>query len=803
MNLSTLELEELIRSDDGVLIQRAVDELEHRYTRRARALAAFGRRRLAAPEASRAELPFLALPVKCRDQPILGPSEPVRLQNLLHRLQIRTLEEFEDTSWTAIAALSGMGRRTVAALIKAVGKATTNEEGGADWGGVTDVSELPVSLEATSVLNSWGLETIHAFQALSPEVTAASVRTGLVITDALIDGRMRWISSSADSAGGIYISTGDAGPMPPDLTRGDDQLSDGLNVGALLQFIRMFNRWQCLEPSALTLGRAIDGDREQLPADLQSLADACVASGILEDQDRSVPTAQQEFETWLQNRKHRERQILLRRVLLSHNQENLAAIGEDFGVSRERIRQLANRLEAGLLEAVANGPDWQATRWKVHRLKQSSWRFVAIDDLARFSDASLITADSGLPGVAFCGFLVLASAMRAHKEDGWIERDLGALDQAVHNFNTWLQEAGWCAVEEASQEAIRLGCHPESVPEWLKKFTESKVVEDGLIYWPDGYEGRISAILERSGEPLSVTEICEVYGPGAPEPSIRGALSRHDSFIKVSRSAWGLARWGDRAFEGIAWAIKAKIEERGGEALVGEISEEIAAEYDVRANSVVLISQAPCFKAAQGKVTLRHDDDPYTPKMDLRSSRGLFLRGPSAASFLLKVTRETLRGSGTAIPEALGAHLRILPGARKGFHLQDQKVTLSWPVTAISGPTLGSMRSSIRSMGIETGEMIRLDFDLEDTEVSIRRVDLDKLADDSDAALRAATGLSGSGEELYTGIARSLRSNRDEVRGILVRRGDEQIASWIPPRADSPGLDQALRQLGQAFPDSG
>jgi hypothetical protein len=330
----------------------------------------------------------------------------------------------------------------------------------------------------------------------------------------------------------------------------------------------------------------------------------------------------------------------------------------------------------------------------------------------------------------------------------------------------------------------------------------TKAVDGGFLYWPQGLEGRISKILQHRGRPLTVSEICEVFGPEASEASVRGALSRLDAFVKVSNSAWALSAWGVPAFEGIASAIRALIVGRGGQVPVSEISVEIAEQFGVQPHSVTMISEAPCFKVEQGRVMIRPQNEPYRPRQDLHLSRGLFLRSPSAASLLLEVTRDMLRGSGTAIPESLGEHLGILPGTRKNFSTATKTVLVSWPDTSITGPSLGTIREELIALGVESGDMIRLDFSAEDMQLEIQPLEFDKLAGDRDASIRATTGLSGSGHALYESVAQSLKVPRDAVRGILVRREDRALASWFPPVEESPGLQKALDEFARAFSES-
>ena len=118
------------------------------------------------------------------------------------------------------------------------------------------------------------------------------------------------------------------------------------------------------------------------------------------------------------------------------------------------------------------------------------------------------------------------------------------------------------------------------------------------------------AVLHVLGAPATAEEIVEKIGAECTSlRAVSAALSAYDRFIRASRRAWGLRVWEIDEYCGIADAIRARIDARGGQIRVDELIDDMLSTFpDVRKAQSRRIWSAWC-SSPTGQ---RYDAEPKT-----------------------------------------------------------------------------------------------------------------------------------------------------------------------------------------------
>lgn len=245
--------------------------------------------------------------------------------------------------------------------------------------------------------------------------------------------------------------------------------------------------------------------------------------------------------------KDREKEIVSRRFALlgQEEQETLEAIGQDFDLSRERIRQI----EAASLKKVQP---------KTENYPQ------VLDSLRRYfneygglkREKTLLQEMGGAQANELYFFLTLEKSFQRKKETDefyafWVLDGREALDKVRGVIREALNKL------KEEKEPVPLGDLEDLVylsPKALASYLEvSKKIQNnddglyGLEDWPEinpkGVKDKAYLALKRAGEPLHFTKVAEKVSD-AHLQTVHNELIKDDRFILVGRGIYALAEWG-------------------------------------------------------------------------------------------------------------------------------------------------------------------------------------------------------------------------------------------------------------------
>ncbi|MFC3848734.1 exonuclease domain-containing protein [Corynebacterium hansenii] len=376
--------------------------------------------------------------------------------------------------------------------------------------------------------------------------------------------------------------------------------------------------------------------------------------------------------------------------------KTLAELGEDFGVTRERIRQLEAALRRDLREAgPACGLVHSAVAHRFGPCAPVEEIAAALPGLRRHPDCANSTLLDLLPLTADGG------APEWRVDEGWLLA--GDVDDRI--AAALAANADRHGIAGVAEVAEAVGLREDTLAARLAATTRCEV-RDGMILTGIGsIPERAATELALAGEPLTTDQLTELIPDRSPR-SIVNALSVSDLTRRCAVDTWALAEWEMEEWTSIVDFIKRRIAESdSGEVPLDGLAAE-AAELGVKPGSVHAYAATPEFTVADGMVRLAEDLDEVDIDATPEESKALYLRD-GAWRLLVTVTRDHLRGSGTGVPGGVVAvhGLRYGQAAELPSRLGPQR--LSW--SGVSTST-GTVSRFMEDLGCAEGDRVWLVF---------------------------------------------------------------------------------------------
>jgi len=406
----------------------------------------------------------------------------------------------------------------------------------------------------------------------------------------------------------------------------------------------------------------------------------------------------------------RERDVLSRRAAGA----TLDSIGNDFALTRERVRQLQKRAEEAL-EAVV----------RTHRAQLDR----IIETLA---EALAVTTDelfAALPRAPQEAQIVLLNIMKVRHLrtwDGelldWWCSDSEDLDRRLNTIVELapLSHEGMAAAME------ELGLRMTSPVSDLLASRRSRLVHHELGWIRPGRINRDLAFLwlERQGSPCPAADVAAVTGNS--ERAIRETMRRDAAFSQIRpEGTWALSAWRllgvDNRYSNADEAVVDVLRDMGPMEL-GELRTETLRRYPVSGWRISqCLSSASIGRLPDGRYDLAErgaipveDAEPNKPANIQVSGNTVGIR--------LDVNYDLLRGSGVVVNRWLTWYLglRIVPSVRT-FDLLDPPGTLTVK-RASSNAQLSSLRTAALSMDLAEGCQVALILNTEQNTARLRHV---------------------------------------------------------------------------------
>ncbi|MXX72165.1 MAG: hypothetical protein F4205_15395 [Gemmatimonadetes bacterium] len=389
------------------------------------------------------------------------------------------------------------------------------------------------------------------------------------------------------------------------------------------------------------------------------------------------------------------RQVIARRRTYSWRPAKLAALGNEFGVSRERARQLEVRLRETVDEQVSELVG-EAARWlrRAIGLAASPEKFRSVLDLMIGDAHREWRAAAEVAVMREAGYEYLDGVV-----GGKLYRDQVA--EARRRAPGLANVAG--VVDE---DALRQEIGAETTPEWEAVARNAGLVRfAGSLVIRDTRRARVYLALDQRGEPLRREDIAAA-AQLKDTSSLSSLLSSDPLFVRFTKDKWGLAHWTDEPYVGVVEALVKRIEEGGGAAPVDELVREIPKRFDVLPATVRNYLSTRKFAIDGNEV--RIVAEPVAPLQSLSEARDVVWTHDGNPALRFIVGEHHLRGNSQKVSGAVAQYLGVgldqstkIPFSRPSGV---DEASVIWRSYDPNGPEVGRLREALFECGAAIGE---------------------------------------------------------------------------------------------------
>jgi hypothetical protein len=500
-----------------------------------------------------------------------------------------------------------------------------------------------------------------------------------------------------------------------------------------------------------------------------------------------------------------EKELLCDRILQINSPATLDEVGRRHGLSRERMRQIEVRVK-GRLAALAGSSVGRLATKLAQQLGTAVPAFS--QNVTSFDDTVNQYSD---PMLTRLSLLYLAGPYRS--DGDWILSfpSRAILDETRQSLLNAADKGGLVSDAAVTDVLDRAGIRHDWHDAWISRLGCLRRMGDKYLRWDGTTLDRLERLLRLRGKPATAEELLADLDETLNARRIKYRLMDDPRFVRINKqSQFALPEWGFDEYTGITDEIAQEIERCGGIADAEHLVRIISSTYGVAETSVRAYLAAPMFiKSSSGAIRLRDDNDEKFPvDIDLPSAPDSCFT-PDGWSLRVLVDSDVLRGSGKSISTAFAAHIGVLPGDKINIPGPESTITVSWPRSSITGPSVGSLRAEALALGAVTGDLLFLIFVRPETRFDTRLVrasDIEAAQGTSRLALLHGLQPADDPTDTLTEIARALGIEigpADDPAAVvdqaLARRRQDSWRSLIPDTRRAESLDDVLERLEKAL----
>jgi hypothetical protein len=573
------------------------------------------------------------------------------------------------------------------------------------------------------------------------------------------------------------------------------------------QDLRVLAAWALGEHKAGTAGAVFELVQEIRPREVEvawqrtiELPLSDFAGDLAQSYSPSYATAQ-----FLADLDDRESDVLRRRLLPLEAGDSLDELARRHDLSRERIRQIETRVK-NRLAILKDSPVGRLAVKLRHQLGAA----MPADD----EDTTALTAvlsDFSEPEISRLLLLYLAGPYRS--DDGWVHSlsSRASLDGTRQELLDAADENGLVSRADVSdildKADIRLQWHGP----WISKLDCMRSIGDNYLRWDGTTLDRLERLLRLRGEPATAEELTAELGDNLNPRGIKYRLMNDPRFVRINKqSQFALPGWGFDEYTGITDEIAQEIERCGGYADADHLVRTISATYGVAETSVRAYLGAPMFIVSDsGRVRLRTSHDDGVPVDRNLADVADCCWSPVGWCLRIQVDADLLRGSGRAIPAAFAGYIGVGPGSKIAIPGPESAITVGWPLSSITGPSIGSLRSLALALDASADDLLFLLYiaDAEQFEAKVvRRSEIEAAGGLARLALLHGLQPASDDRETLTAITRALGlelSKGDDPVSVvdlaLMRRRQDSWRELLPETKKTKSLDEMLQRLAKAL----
>lgn len=381
---------------------------------------------------------------------------------------------------------------------------------------------------------------------------------------------------------------------------------------------------------------------------------------------------------------------------------SLEELGQQFGVTRERIRQVEAQLRKALLPI---GPNCDLVKAAIG---------VRVGKAARIRDVeealpALTMPPAGLETALFT-LLPLVGAEDSYGvefSDQWVT-EKGFAKSVEDSVSACVDEYGVASLE---QVAARVGVAEALVQAWIEE-QMPHTIRDGKVFTKTGsVPDRAAALLSTAGQPMTAEQLQSIMSDRSVR-SIDNALSKAENIQRCAPKTWALREWGLEEWTNISDFIETRLARANESNPNRTASVPISQLFDdakglgISESSIRTFASTGDFIVDNGCVRYRSDDEILINDAVPEDAKGLYLRD-GEWQLLQTITKDHIRGSGTGIDRGIAALYDVPFGESVMIPSRLGEQRISWGKT---NTAIGTISRFTQDLGLMEGDRVWLHF---------------------------------------------------------------------------------------------
>ena len=293
------------------------------------------------------------------------------------------------------------------------------------------------------------------------------------------------------------------------------------------------------------------------------------------------------YEDLLDGFNERDLRILFLRTFPPHSAWSLQKLGDYFGVTRERIRQL----ESTCIKVIQR-------RLKTARFRPLTKAAARLAEMIGLAVPIGVAEAAGLCGISgesitrenrasfMRGFLLWLSGSYEVRDEWLMRQPANHSIRETQRVTRALLRGGPASTGELIEKVCALGFRKDIGLQWMSTFGQVRVLGSAAIRWEGSLADKAAAILEFQGVPMSRERISELLGPHHCIRTLANYLSTDERFKRFGLHLFGLTKWGGKEYRTIADTIEDVLCTSGGEATLPHIISEVRARTGALESSI-------------------------------------------------------------------------------------------------------------------------------------------------------------------------------------------------------------------------
>lgn len=449
-------------------------------------------------------------------------------------------------------------------------------------------------------------------------------------------------------------------------------------------------------------------------------------------------------------------------TIFSGRHVNRREVGENHGISRERVRQIQSKIKQDLKSIADSYGIIETLHNEINNVP-----LISVDGLYNL-DHDLHTT---IPAANTDLLYTLSTIYGTFEiQDGWayIPQHSTSLTTIKKTIEEAGNEYGVCSFEDLENVNIP------------KQWVESCgyiVYKDKILTNTSSCNNHAAAVLSINGKPTTILDLLAQVERKATRRSLTNSLTQDPRIIRVNKNTWALAEWGIPEYKNIVDTMERIIAEHGGEIPRDTLFDTMCTSYNVSNDSITNYLYSGPFATKGNTITVRKNKEEHKKHRIQLSDTKYVYRIPGGWAQLRNVTREHVRGSGSHLPVAIDSLLNLTVGETKNLTTPLGDVTAKWNGAQIF---IGSVKKFVDSYGLKPGDKMIFIFSEDGTHFNVHPVSEEE---NTLEYLLSRMGIPAEEPATFEAVSSALSLDRnssiEDIKEVLLKRKETDTLELV------------------------